>query len=370
MIVAQKFAVPEVDFIGGSKRLLIGGQWQSAASGKEFDTFNPATGEVIARLAQGEAEDIDRAVAAARRAFEGEWSGWTPYDRQRLLLRIHDLVEKNFDELALIETLDMGAPLARTKALKTWASQMILFFSSQTAAASTASPQNSLAGRIVTMKLKAPVGVVGGIIPWNAPLISQWWILGPTLATGCTAVLKPAEDASLTALRMAELLLEAGMPEGVINVVTGFGAQAGAALAAHPGVDRISFTGSTETGQRIVTASAGNMKRVQLELGGKSPDIVFADANLDIAVPGAAMAVYNNSGQICTAGTRLLVQRQIQDEFVARLGEFSKSLRVGNGLDPQVQLGPLISSKQLDRVLNYVDIGAKEGAKLACGGKR
>ena len=299
-------------------------------------------------------------LRAARTAFEGEWSRWKPYDRQRLLLRIHDLIEKNFDELAMIETLDMGAPLARTRALKAWQSQAILFYASQTAAASTETPQNSMAGNFATMKLKAPVGVVGGIIPWNAPLISQWWILGPTLATGCTAVLKPAEDASLTVLRVMELLQEAGVPDGVINVVTGYGAEAGAALAEHKDVDRVAFTGSVETARRIIAASAGNVKRLSLELGGKSPDIVFADADMDKAVPGAAMACYANSGQICAAGTRLFVQRSAHEEFVERLQTFSKGLRLGNGLDANVDLGPLISQKQLDRVMRYVEIGRGE----------
>jgi aldehyde dehydrogenase (NAD+) len=364
------YDIPPPSFVGGSKKLLIGGQWQSAVSGKDFETLNPATGQVIARLAQGDTADVELAVKAARRAFEGEWSRWTPFDRQRLLLRIHELIEKHFDELALIETLDMGVPLTRSKALKNWASQVILFYASQTNAGGTETPRNSLPGQIMTLTHKAPVGVVGGIIPWNAPLISQWWILGPTLATGCTAVIKPAEDASLSTLRVAELLLEAGLPAGVINVVTGYGGEAGAALAEHPDVDRVSFTGSAETAQKIVTASAGNMKRLQLELGGKSPDIVFADADLDIAVPGAAMGVYGNSGQVCVAGTRLFVQRAVQEEFLERLNKFSATLRVGNGLDPQVQLGPLISKKQLDRVLNYVNIGSSEGATLTSGGKR
>ena len=195
----------------------------------------------------------------------------------------------------------------------------------------------------------------------------MWWIIAPTLATGCTAVLKPAEDASLSVLRVGELLLEAGVPPGVFNIVTGLGATAGGALAAHPGVDRVAFTGSTETGQRIVAASAVNMKRLQLELGGKSPDIVFADANLDAAVPGAAMAVYNNTGQVCTAGTRLFVQRSIQSEFVARLGEFSRTVNVGNGLDPQVQVGPVISRKQLDRVSN-TSTSAAERVRRSCTG--
>lgn len=356
-------------FVAGSKGLFIGGKWQPARSGQEIDAINPATGQTIAKIARGQVEDVELAVRAARIAFEGEWSRWKPYDRQRLLLRIHDLIEKNFDELALIETLDMGAPLARTRALKGWQSQAILFYASQTAAASTETPQNSMAGNFATMKLKAPVGVVGGIIPWNAPLISQWWILGPTLATGCTAILKPAEDASLTVLRMMELLQEAGVPDGVINVVTGYGAEAGAALAEHKDVDRVAFTGSVETARRIIAASAGNVKRLSLELGGKSPDIVFADADMDKAVPGAAMACYANSGQICAAGTRLFVQRSVHEELVERLQTFSKGLRLGNGLDARVDLGPLISQKQLDRVMRYVEIGRGE-ARLMGGGAR
>ena len=367
----QNFDIPTPSFLTGpSKRLLIGGKWLPSASGKEFDTVNPATGKVIARLAEGDAEDIDLAVKAARRAFEGEWSTWKPYDRQRLLMRVHDLVEKHFDELALLETLDMGAPISRTQGLKRWLSQAIMFYATQTVNASGDTLQNSLPGNHTTFTVKAPVGVIGGIIPWNGPLISQWWLLGPTLATGCTLVLKPAEDASLSVLRIAELLLEAGLPDGVVNVVTGFGTGAGASLAAHPNVDRVAFTGSTETGRKVVAASAGNMKRLQLELGGKSPDIVFADANLEAAVPGAAMAAFSNSGQICFAGTRLFVQRSIHEEFVERLTAFSRTLRVGNGLDPQVQLGPLISGKQLDRVMHYVGLGSTEGAVLAAGGKR
>ncbi|MEC3768822.1 aldehyde dehydrogenase family protein [Cupriavidus sp. SS-3] len=364
------YGVQTPAFVGGTKRLLIGGAWVPAASGKTFDTVNPATGEVIACLAQADRADIDRAVAAARQAFEGPWSQWSHSDRQRLLIRIHDAVEKHFDELALIETLDMGAPLARTRGLKSFLLQLILFYASQTAAGGVQTPLNALPGKFATLKIKAPVGVVAGIIPWNGPLLSQWWILGATLATGCTAVLKPAEDASLTALRMAELLLDAGVPPGVINVVTGYGGEAGSALAEHPGVDRIAFTGSPETGRKIVQASAGNFKRVSVELGGKSPDIVFDDADLDKAVPGVAMGVFTNTGQICAAGTRVLVQRRIYDEFIDRLKAFSASLKIGNGLDPQVQLGPIVSQRQLDRVMHYVDVGGQEGAELACGGRR
>jgi aldehyde dehydrogenase (NAD+) len=361
---------PRPSFVAGSKRLLIGGQWVEGSSGRLIDSINPATGEVIARITDGSAEDVDRAVKAARAAFEGEWGRWTPYDRQRLFLRLHDLLEKNFDELAAIETLDMGMPLTRTLALKRWVSQTLLFYSSQTNAATAESSSNSLPGRMSTLSFKAPVGVVGGIIPWNSPLVSVWWIIGPTLATGCTAVIKPAEDASLSVLRISELLIEAGLPPGVVNVVTGYGHTAGAALAEHRDVDRIAFTGSVETGRKIVTASTGNLKRIQLELGGKSPDIVFADANLESAVPGAAMGVFGNSGQVCVAGTRIFVQRGIEGEFVERLKAFSQTLKIGDGLDPATQIGPVASQQQLDRVLRYLDIGRGEGAVLSHGGQR
>ena len=370
MSITQLVESPRSNLLGGSKQLLIGGKWVPAVSGKEFETINPATGQVIARLAQGEAADVDRAVAAARKAFEGGWSRWSPYERQRLMIRVHDLIEENFEELAYLETVDMGKPIARTRGLKSWVSQLILFYASHTGAASIQTPGNSLQGNYTTFKLLAPVGVVGGIIPWNGPLVSQWWTLGPTLATGCTAILKPAEDASLSVLRMAELLMEAGVPDGVVNVVTGYGSTAGAALAEHPDVDRISFTGSTETGRKIVQASTGNMKRLQLELGGKSPNIVFADANLDLAVPASAESIYGNSGQTCYAGTRVLVQRSIQEEFVARLEESSRNFRIGDGLDLETDIGPVINQSQLDRVLSYVNIGTEEGAGLISGGNR
>ncbi|MFC9735092.1 aldehyde dehydrogenase family protein [Streptomyces roseolus] len=360
-------AMPE--FVTGAHKLLIGGEWVEPASGKRIDVVNPATGGTLGSIAQGDSSDIDRAVKAARRAFEGEWSRRTPHQRRKLLLKVHDIVLDHFDELALIETLDMGAPLARTKGLAEWTSQVLQFFASQCDAAGAAAPQNSLPGNFLTLKHQAPVGVVGGIIPWNGPLIGLWWIFGPALATGCTAVLKPAEDASLSVLRVAELLTEAGVPDGVVNVVTGYGAEAGQALAEHMDVDRIAFTGSVGTARAIVQASAGNLKRLQLELGGKSPDIVFADADLDKAVPGAAMGVYTNSGQVCVAGTRILVQRSVHDEFVARMGEFAKSIRVGDGLDPDTQLGPLVSQRQLDRVMHYIGVGDEE-ARLASGGRR
>jgi aldehyde dehydrogenase (NAD+) len=353
-----------------NKQHFIDGKWRSSASGETIETFNPATGEVLANLARGRQEDVDEAVKAARRAFEGSWSRYTPHQRNALMLRVCNVLEQNFYELAALESLDMGAPIARTRMMKNGLVQTVMYFASQALNWTGTTIPNSLPGNYTTLTLKAPVGVVGGIIPWNAPLISMWWIMGGALATGCTAVIKCAEDASLTTLRTAELLTEAGVPEGVINVVTGYGGEAGAALAAHRNVDRIAFTGSTVTGREIIKASAGNMKRLQLELGGKSPDIVFADADLAKAVPGAAMGVFNNSGQICSAGTRLFVQRSIQEEFIGRLVEYSKGIKVGDPFDPKVQLGPLVSRRQLERVMNYISIGKAEGANLAYGGER
>lgn len=352
------------------KQHYIDGQWRASASGKRIDTRNPATGKVIATLARGSQADVDAAVAVARRAFEdGPWPRFTSADRQLLLVSVRDLVAKHWEELALLETTDMGAPLLRTMKMKDRMLQAIMFFASQTMNCNGQTIPNSLPGHYTTMILKAPVGVVGGIIPWNGPLVSQWWVLGGVLATGCTVVMKPAEDASLTVLRMAELLTEAGVPQGVVNVVTGLGPEAGAALAAHPDVDRLAFTGSTVTGREIIKASAVNMKRLSVELGGKSPDIIFADADLVKAVPGAAMGVFNNSGQICFSGTRVFVQRSIQEEFHERIAAFSKTLKVGDPLDPKTVLGPLISQRQLDRVMGYVASG-KETAKLVTGGNR
>ncbi len=247
---------------------------------------------------------------------------------------------------------------------------MILFFASQASNIYGKTLQNGLPGEVVTMSLKAPGGVIGGTIPWNGSLVSQWWRLGAVIATGCTAVLKPAEDASLTVLRMVELLHEAGLPPGVVNVVTGLGSVAGAALACHPRVDRIAFTGSTATGRKIIEASAVNIKKLQLELGGKSPDIVFADADLNKAVPGAAMGVFANAGQICFAGTRVFVQRSIVNEFSERVAQFARAIRIGLSRDVDAQIGPLISARQLDRVMSYIEIGSREGGHLVCGGER
>jgi aldehyde dehydrogenase (NAD+) len=352
------------------KHHFIDGEWRPSVSGEVIETRNPSTGEVIATLARGSHADVDAAVAAARRAFEGPWSRFTPSQRHALMMKIHDIIEREGDDLTLLETYDMGSPVSRASSVKDRVLQMIAYFATLTSNCLGETIPNSLPGNFFTMTIKAPVGVVGGIIPWNGPLVSQWWILGGALATGCTVVLKPAEDACLSVLRVAELLVEAGVPKGVVNVVTGFGAEAGAALAAHPDVDKVFFTGSTATGKEIIKASAANMKRLSLELGGKSPDIIFADADLDKAVPGAAMGVYANSGQICFAGTRVFVERKVQNEFVERLATFTKTLNVGNPLDPSVQLGPVVSQRQLDRIMHYINVGSREGADLVVGGSR
>ena len=355
---------------GKTKRMLIDGKWLQAASGKTFETVNPSTGETLAQVAEGDSEDIDRAVEAARRAFDGPWRRFKPFERQNLLLKLAELVERDFEELAALDTLDMGAPISRTRGNKLRALGMLRYYAGQAVSIHGETIENSLPGDYVSFTLKEPVGVVGAIIPWNGPLTATIWKIGPALATGCTVVLKPAEEAPLTPLRLAELCLEAGVPPGVVNVVPGYGETAGAALAAHPDVDKVAFTGSHLTGQKIIAASAGNLKRVSLELGGKSPDVVFADADLDAAVPGAAMAVFANSGQICSAGTRLFVERKIYDEFTARVAAYGKSLRVGNSGDPATQVGPLVSPEQLDRVTGYLAIGRQEGARPLTGGER
>jgi acyl-CoA reductase-like NAD-dependent aldehyde dehydrogenase len=350
--------------------LFIDGQFVRAGSGQTLSTVNPSTGEVLARFAAGDSSDIDRAVLAARRAFEGPWRTWTPYERQALLTRIAQVLDARFEELIQIEALDMGAPISRLRNTKPALLKMVSFFASQAANISGETLMNGIPGNVTTMTLKAPVGVIGGIIPWNGPLNGQFWIIGAVLASGCTAVLKPSEDASLSVLRVAEILHEVGVPAGVINVVTGLGREAGHALAAHPDVDRVAFTGSTQTGRSIIQASTVNIKKLQLELGGKSADIVCADADLDKAVPGAAMGVFANSGQICYAGTRVLVQRSIVDEFTERLLAFMDTLRVGRSLDTAATLGPVISQTQLDKVLSYIDVGRDDGAELLYGGQR
>lgn len=368
--MAQLTPLPTPAFLDGRvKRMFIDGKHADALSGRTFKTINPSTGQVLAEVAEADERDVALAVAAARRAFVGPWSRFKPFDRQQVMLRIADIVEANYDELAMLDTLDMGGPIARTTLGRRRAVALLRYYAGLATSTHGETIENSAAGEVFSYTLKEPVGVVGAINPWNGPIGLAIWKLCPVLASGCTLVLKPAEQAPLSPLRLAELCAEAGLPPGVFNVVTGLGA-AGAALAEHPGVDKIAFTGSTEVGQKIIRASAANIKRVSLELGGKSPNIVFADADLDAAVPGAAMAVFGNSGQICSAGTRLFVERKVYDEFVHKVADFARALRVGNPLDTETQLGPLVSQQQLDRVTGYLAAGKQEGAKALAGGMR
>jgi len=366
-IPAAAFTHP---YFGQALGHLIGGRSVPPAAGRMMPAIDPATGKTLAHIPDGTVEDVDLAVATARQAFEGPWSKWLPWERHRLFMRIHDAIERNFDELAHLTTLDIGTPIGKTLGMKQYALKAITYFATQTTNIGGQTLPNSIGTGVTTMTVKAPVGVVGGILPWNVPLVGLWWLLGGTLATGCTIVLKPAEYATLTVLRLVELLYEAGLPEGVVNVVSGRGGTVGQALAEHPGVDRIVFTGSVEAGKKVIMASASNVKRVQVELGGKSPDIVFADAPMQLAVPGAAMAVYNNCGQVCTAGTRLFVERRVHDAFVDELVRFSRGMRVGPGIAPDTDMGPLISQAQLDRVMSYIDGATPQGATLVTGGKR
>ncbi|MER9561933.1 aldehyde dehydrogenase family protein [Mesorhizobium sp. M0571] len=370
MTIAQTAAALRLPIDGRHRQMFIGGAWVDALLGRTMESRNPATGAVIATVPRGDRQDIDLAVIAARKAFEGPWGRFKPYERQVLLLRIADLFEKHWEEISRSDTTDMGMPIVRTRANRNRVIGMLRYYAGMATSLHGETIENSLPGEIVSFTRKEPVGVVGAIIPWNAPTAASIWKIGPALATGCTIVLKPSEEAPLTPLLIADIMNEAGVPEGVVNVVTGTGAEAGAALAEHLGVDKIVFTGSTATGQSIVRASAGNLKRVSLELGGKSPVIVCADADLDKAVPVAAMSVFANSGQICIAGSRLFVERPIHDEFVERLATYAKGLRIGDGIDPATEIGPLVSEKQLQRVTGYLEAGTAEGAKLVTGGTR
>jgi aldehyde dehydrogenase (NAD+) len=351
-------------------KLFINGQWVDSASGETRPCVNPADGQALVEIAEGGAEDVDRAVRAARKAFEGDYRLLKPVDRQRILLKLADLLEAHSDDVATLDTLDMGAPITYTRRVVKWAPERLRWYAGQAMAIRGETIPNSVPGEVMSYTVREPVGVVGGIIPWNGPINAAVWKIGPALATGCTAVIKPAETSPLSALLFARLCQEAGVPDGVVNIVPGGGATAGAALAAHPDVAKIAFTGSPETGRAIIRASAGNLKRLSLELGGKSPHIIFADADLERAVPAAAMAVFGNAGQVCVAGTRLLVERAIHDEVVERIAAFGAQLKVGNGLDPASQIGPLASEQQLRRVMGYLDIGRDEGANAVLGGSR
>ena len=364
------------EFLETPRKMLIGGRWADSASGKTFPTYNPATGEVLAQVAEGDRADIDAAVKAARKAFEtGAWPRMTPSERGRRIWKLADLLEANLEEFALLESLDNGKPLAIARVadvplavdlfryMAGWATKL----EGTTIPISVNYPPKA---KYLAYTLREPVGVVGQIIPWNFPLLMAAWKLGPALASGCTVVLKPAEQTPLSALRLGELIQEAGFPEGVVNIVPGYGETAGAALAAHPGVDKIAFTGSTEVGKLIVHAATGNLKKVSLELGGKSPNVVFKDAEMDSAISGAASAIFFNHGQCCCAGSRLYVERSAFDQVVDGVAAEARKIKVGSGLDPDTSMGPLVSEEQLNRVCNYLEIGMQEGAKAVVGGHK
>ena len=364
------------EFIDKPRKLLINGKWVNAASGKTFPTYNPATGEVLAQIAEGDRADIDAAVKAARKAFDsGPWRQMTSSERGKLIWRLADLLEQHTEEFATIETLDNGKPLTVARAADVpLAVDLFRYMAGwATKLEGTTIPISvpyTPGAQYLAYTLREPVGVIGQIIPWNFPLLMAAWKLGPALAAGCTVVLKPAEQTPLSALRLGELIMEAGFPEGVVNVVTGFGETAGAALAAHDAVDKIAFTGSTEVGKLIVHAATGNLKKVSLELGGKSPNVVFKDSDLDTAISGSASAIFFNHGQCCCAGSRLYVERPVFDKVVDGVAAKAKKIKVGSGLEPNTQMGPLVSEEQLQRVCNYLEIGMKEGAKAVTGGKK
>jgi phenylacetaldehyde dehydrogenase len=370
MTIAAEVTKTTRDFVGTTRRLLIDGQWVEAASGKTFVTTDPATEQEITNVAHGEAEDIDRAVAAARRAFEaGPWRTITPSARSQIIWRLADLLEKHADEFAELEALDNGKPLsvARTADVPL-AVDLFRYMAGWATKIEGNTIPISVPGTLA-YTLMEPVGVVGQIIPWNFPLLMAAWKLGPALAAGCTVVLKPAEQTPLSALRLGELFQEAGLPDGVLNIVTGFG-DAGARLAAHPGVDKVAFTGSTEVGKLVVQAASGNLKKVSLELGGKAPLVIYRDADIDKAIANAATAAFFNHGQCCTSGSRLYVERDIYDDVVTGIAEQARKIKVAPAFDPGTQMGPLISGEQFERVSAYLAAGFAGGATALAGGGR
>ena len=355
------------------KKLFIGGRWVESASGRQFGVENPATGESLAAVAEAGAEDVDRAVAAARRSFDsGVWRDLPPAERARALWKVGDMIEERATEFAQLETLDNGMPINDALLFHApLAAATFRYYAGWVTKLDGATQQVSLPGRYLSYTLREPVGVVGQIIPWNFPLLMAAWKVAPALACGNSVVLKPSEETPLSALLLAELLQEAEVPDGVVNVVPGRGEIAGARLAAHPDVDKVAFTGSTEVGKLIARASAdSNLKRVSLELGGKSPNIVFADADLTRAVSGAFFGIFFNQGQVCSAGSRLFVQKKVYDEALDELLKTVKETRIGPGIDPVTQMGPLVSKAQQERVLGYITLGNKEGARMLSGGGR
>jgi acyl-CoA reductase-like NAD-dependent aldehyde dehydrogenase len=356
-------------FLSKPAKMLIGGQWREASSGETLVSNDPATGNALATFPSGDAPDADEAVRAARAAFIGPWRRITPYERGRLLQKAAGLIEKNAEELAQLITLENGKPLWEARREVATAVSWTEYYAGWATKVLGDTIPVSLPGQFLNYTVREPLGVVAGITPPNYPLTMPLYKAVPALATGNSLILKPSEDTPLVALRLGELFLEAGFPEGVVNIVTGLGETAGAALALHDDVDKITFTGSTEVGRELVRASAGNLKRVSLELGGKSPNIVFADADLEAALKGVFMGIFFCQGEICSAGSRLFVEESICDDFVARLAEMARAVKLGHGLDPATKMGPLVSRAQQQRVLEYVSIAAEENARALAGGR-
>jgi phenylacetaldehyde dehydrogenase len=360
-------------YVAKTRQMLINGKWVDAASGKTFPSYNPATGEVLAKVAEGDKEDIHRAVAAARAAFEtGPWRKLTPSERGRMIWKLADLVEKHAEEFAQLESLDNGKPVtvARVADIPNTVDMFRYMAGWATKIEGNTITLSGQGDKFFAYTLREPVGVVGQIIPWNFPLLMAAWKLAPALATGCCVVLKPAEQTPLTALLLGELVQQAGIPDGVVNIVPGYGETAGAALSAHPDVDKIAFTGSTEVGKLILHAATGNLKKVSLELGGKSPNVVFQDADIEQTIPGAAMAIFFNHGQCCCAGSRLYVEEKQFDKVVGGVSDIASKIKVGPGMDASTEMGPLVSEEQMNKVCGYLESGLAEGAKATAGGAR
>jgi acyl-CoA reductase-like NAD-dependent aldehyde dehydrogenase len=348
-------------------QLFIDGKWMDAESGKTFSTPNPSTGGTLADVAEADKADVDKAVAAARRAFEGKWGSMSARDRGRLLYKLSQLIESRSRELAELETADNGKPIRESEYVDI--PQVVENFEYFAGWATKIEGETiPVPGEMLNYTLREPLGVCGQIIPWNFPLLMAAWKLAPALAAGNTVVLKPAEQTPVTAMELGKLIQEAGFPDGVVNILPGYGETAGAALAAHEGIDKIAFTGSTEVGKLIAAAASNNLTKVSLELGGKAPNIIFADANLDQAVNGAMMGIFFNQGQVCCAGSRLFIAEEIKDEFLGRLTEKAEKISVGDPMDGKTQMGPQVSEVQLNRIKGYVDIAREEGATVMIGG--
>jgi phenylacetaldehyde dehydrogenase len=371
MTLTQQFpALDGSDPVPSAWPMLIDGEWVYAQSGQTIDVVDPGTEDVIGQVPRGSAEDVDRAVRAARVAFDTEkWLSVPSPERARIIWKIADLIDEHAEELARLESLNQGMPLGSARGGVGIVARVFRYYAGWADRIGGRSMELTSAGRpFHAYTLREPVGVAALIVPWNFPLLMASWKVAPALAAGCTAILKPAEETPLTALWLGQICLDAGVPNGVLNVVTGYGEEAGAGLTAHPQVDKVAFTGSTEVGREIVHAAAGNLKKVTLELGGKSPVIILDDADVEAAIPAAAGAIFSNSGQVCTAGSRLFVHERLYDTVVDGVSKIASDMRVGYATEPGVQMGPLVSAKQRERVLGYIESGVSEGAEILVGG--